>query len=392
MTDLQEQRFEKHLRSTGSDVEIKDADDGAARIRIPVSSTAQDRDGDQFSRRGLEDMREQLESGKVPMMLDHGRGSEGGFYGTLGIVGRWDGGEIVTEKADGESVDVLIGEGTLNPANPDAEQLRDYLDADMPVGASVGFRVLDYEHDRDEDVYTFNEVDLLETSLVGIPSNPLTVNDGASGVGALAKAYTTGTLDGQTFARALSSIRERAAPSDSGTTGLLDALDHGDEAPGDTQTDSAATPGDTMADEDTNPEPDATSGTDNDLLERVVSIQERTIEQQEAQSERLDALEQRFDDLEETLEASVDEDEAPEKDATGAEEGDEPDDPRSLKVVLEEDDDVDEKALQEFERLKEHATDDGEIDLAESETRLFADDEEAETDDNETTREKGGLI
>lgn len=333
---------EKRFRSDPGDVEIKEADDkadGRRKVRMPVSSTAQDRDGDQFSEDGLEDLQRQFNEEKIPMFLDHGRGSRGSYYGTLGIVGRWDAAEIEQEG----DIKVLYATGTPTDANPDADDAVDLIEDDMPVGASVGFRVLDYDGDR-QDGYEFHKSDLLETSLVGIPSNPETVN--------------TGTQAG---------IAAKGSPA--GAPLLTRLLDLDDETLHRLLNDSATTPGDTMEDTETESDTD-------DLLERLVTIQERTVEQLDEQTERLDALETELE----------------ERDADAADANDDPDgtdnepDRRELSVVLEED--ADEKAVEEFEALKEHA-EEGEVDLADSETKLFA---EESTEDDADSSENGALI
>lgn len=133
-------------------------------IRVPVSSLSEDRDGDEFSEKGLGNLKSQYESGTVGMFLDHGDADlNEARYPTKGILGKWEGAE--------KEGDVLYANVRLNKANPDHEWLREYVDEGMPVGFSVGFRALDADGDR-EDGFTFHEVDLVETSAVGIPSNP----------------------------------------------------------------------------------------------------------------------------------------------------------------------------------------------------------------------------
>lgn len=332
----------KRFRADPGDVEIKEPDDETAdsrrKIRMPVSSTAQDRDGDQFSEDGLEDLQQQFNDEKIPMFLDHGRGSRGSYYGTLGIVGRWDAAEIEQEG----DIKVLYATGTPTDANPDADDAVDLIEDDMPVGASVGFRVLDYDGDR-QDGYEFHKSDLLETSLVGIPSNPETVNTGTqSGIAA-----------------------KGAAPGSASPALLTRLLSLDDESLHELLTDSALdAPGDTMAEDDTN--------TDDDMLERLVSIQEQTAETLDEQAERLDALETQLEERDTNPDAT-----------DGEGEGDDPD-RRELSVILEED--ADEKAVEEFETLKEHA-EGGEVDLADSETKLFASE-----DSDDDTADDGGLI
>ncbi len=379
------QYVSKRFRADPGDVEVKDAadgekEDGRKQIRMPVSSTAQDRDGDQFSEDGLEDLQRQFNEEKIPMFLDHGRGSRGSYYGTLGIVGRWDSAEIEQEG----DLKVLYATGTPTDANPDAADAVELIQDDMPVGASVGFRVLDYDGDR-QDGYEFHKSDLLETSLVGIPSNPETVNAGPETGAVAAKSaaairHRFGGPAGQQAPRA-----QMVGPQGTPRRDLLqragmpygDGLSDGQQHRFQT-TPARDAPTDTM--DNDNPETDDDT---KELLERLVSLQERTVEEMDEQRDRLDDLEARLSS--EERDADPDGSEK----TTGGEDGDPEDDDvdeRRLSVVL--DEDASEKAVEEFETLKQHATGDGEIDLADSETRLFESTEE--TDDADAT--DGGLI
>lgn len=356
------QYVEKRFRADPGDVEVKDVDDeekaDRKQVRMPVSSTAQDRDGDQFSEEGLEDLQRQFNEEKIPMFLDHGRGSRGSYYGTLGIVGRWDAAEIEQEG----DIKVLYATGTPTDANPDAADAVELIEDDMPVGASVGFRVLDYDGDR-QDGYEFHKSDLLETSLVGIPSNPETVNAGPEASAVAAKGGPTPVQVDQSL------VQLMQASASAPRAGLQHRF----------QTDTARdAPDDTMTNGDTPDDND-----DDELLERLVSIQEQAVEEMNEQRERLAEIEQRLNE-----ERSTDPDPDGEKNADGGPDDDPEDvDRRELSVVL--DEDADEKAVEEFEALKEHAGEGGEVDLADSETRLFQSDDE-EPDDSDAT--EGGLI
>ncbi|AXR81503.1 hypothetical protein AArcMg_1490 [Natrarchaeobaculum sulfurireducens] len=155
------------------DVDVqKDDDDGATRIRVPISSTGKDRDGDKFTRDGLDDLKAQLESEEVPLYLDHGLSGETGWreYRVEDMIGGWVGGEI--EERDSGN-DVLFGIARLEPGNEKAEMLENKVENDLPIGYSVGFIPdLDQAREMDDGGLKFNASDLLETSAVGIPSNP----------------------------------------------------------------------------------------------------------------------------------------------------------------------------------------------------------------------------
>ena len=140
-------------------------------IRVPISSTTEDRDGDEFSLAGLESMLAGLKSGKVPLYLDHGfRESGARLYGALDMLGAWIDGEI-----EGNT---LYGAAFLDPDNWPARELARKIEAGLPVGFSVGFGVIK-SRSKDNGGLIFDEVSLWEVSAVGIPSNPDAVNSAA---------------------------------------------------------------------------------------------------------------------------------------------------------------------------------------------------------------------
>lgn len=140
-------------------------------IRVPISSTTEDRDGDEFSLAGLESMLAGLKSGKVPLYLDHGfRESGARLYGALDMLGAWIDGEI-----EGST---LYGTAFLDPDNWLARELARKIEAGLPVGFSVGFGVIK-SRSKDNGGLIFDEVSLWEVSAVGIPSNPDAVNSAA---------------------------------------------------------------------------------------------------------------------------------------------------------------------------------------------------------------------
>lgn len=140
-------------------------------IRVPISSTTEDRDGDEFSLAGLESMLAGLKSGKVPLYLDHGfRESGARLYGALDMLGAWIDGEI-----EGST---LYGTAFLEPDNWPAIELARKIEAGLPMGFSVGFGVIK-SRSKDNGGLIFDEVSLWEVSAVGIPSNPDAVNSAA---------------------------------------------------------------------------------------------------------------------------------------------------------------------------------------------------------------------
>lgn len=140
-------------------------------IRVPISSTTEDRDGDEFSLAGLESMLAGLKSGKVPLYLDHGfRESGARLYGALDMLGAWIDGEI-----EGST---LYGTAFLDPDNWPAMELARRIEAGLPMGFSVGFGITK-SRSKDNGGLIFDEVSLWEVSAVGVPSNPDAVNSAA---------------------------------------------------------------------------------------------------------------------------------------------------------------------------------------------------------------------
>lgn len=405
------QYVEKRFRASHDDIEVKEDGDGRKRVRMPISSTAEDRDGDEFSEDGLEDLRDQINAGKVPAFLDHGRGSRGGYYGALGIVGTWDEASIETESYDGESVNTLYADFVPTKANEDAEDIVALLEDDMPVGASVGFRIVDYERDRDEGKFIFHSTDLLETSIVGIPSNPLTVNDGADADAIGAKALGSPEhvrfqppVDQQPAMPAAGGVQLQApmmggqmmagaAGLESGSSDLKETLADVERRLSDLEgalgapsgSSAADSSDDTkdMSDPDNGGDPaDDNSGTDDvDELRDDISKLTETVGQ--------------LADTTNALVETIDEDRNTEPDETDSD-GSEPDEPEDNKggepdeegVRLFLSEDADEDVRKEFESLREKANDDGELELDDSDTKLFGSSEDSEssdtTDDSDT--------
>jgi hypothetical protein len=140
-------------------------------IRVPISSTAVDRDGDEFSMAGLESMAAALRSGKVPLYLDHGRLPNGTrLYGALDMVGAWINGEIEGDK--------LYGTAFIEPGNWLGDTLIRKIDVGLPIGFSAGFWVNE-AREKHNGGLIFDDVSLWEVSAVGIPSNPDAVNSAA---------------------------------------------------------------------------------------------------------------------------------------------------------------------------------------------------------------------
>ncbi|MDI6720371.1 MAG: HK97 family phage prohead protease [Methanomicrobiales archaeon] len=149
-------------------------------VDVPVSSLAVDRDGDQFSEQGLQALLAAVKTGRVPLYANHGRGPSGMTeYRFEDIFGVWNDGRI----EDG----VLRAIAALDPYDYRSQVLEGKIQAGLPLGWSVGF-IPTVASPRKEGGYTFDDVDLLEISVVGIPSNPDAVS---AAIAAVAKSFLT---------------------------------------------------------------------------------------------------------------------------------------------------------------------------------------------------------
>lgn len=355
-TPQQPHRKRTHHRAKSGRAELRTPDDdeeGEARLRMPVSSNVEDRDGDVFSAEGLSDLAAQLnsEGERIPMFLNHGRGGESTtMYGISDMVGHWDSADLET---DGDT-QLLYAEGTLYDDHPGAEAARTLLERDAPLGASIGFRPLEEEGDW-EDGYTFHETDLLEISLVGIPSNPETVN-AADPTAALAKAVGEASTDFDV---------------DAFVEQFRDAVDRteGREAR------------DSVTDDDTDTGEDA--GTTDDGEKDGIEAEEfrsQMLEMQKTQTELLGTLAeaQKADDEDEDDDEEEDDDEDDEKDTES--------DVEKTVVVDGEEKSVDEAMTEYRSLLKAAREDDDNVEIAPPETRLFEVDEQDDEQTDDTTK------
>lgn len=148
-------------------------------LRVPVSSTRADREGDRFDKSALEEMADQIRA-ENPMVFDN-----------HGLAGSWmdaipyDSRETIGAQMDAELESAEDGEwdfyALVNPdgTHPEGERLLGQVrDEGQPIKFSVGFRVKSYdEREEIEEEYQgdgriFTSADLMETSRVGIPANP----------------------------------------------------------------------------------------------------------------------------------------------------------------------------------------------------------------------------
>jgi hypothetical protein len=165
-----------------ADLDGVDDDDGVMVLRMPVTSTAEARDGEAFDRDRVEGIAEQIEQRRIPLFLDHGRNeATGARYSALGKVGYLRNPDVVDR---GAATDVDADYVLMDPAAVDdgagargmraaLSWIRAQADAGLPLASSISWR----EHTGDRDLP--GDVDLLECSLVGIPSDLRTSTDTA---------------------------------------------------------------------------------------------------------------------------------------------------------------------------------------------------------------------
>lgn len=148
-------------------------------IRVPISSTRPDREGDRFDKAALEEMADQI-AVTNPMVFDN-HGLAGGFMEAI----PYDARETIGAQMDAEVESSEDGEHDLYAfVNPDGtheegeRMARQVSEEGQPIKFSVGFRVKGYderaevESDYEGDGRVFTAADLMETSRVGIPANP----------------------------------------------------------------------------------------------------------------------------------------------------------------------------------------------------------------------------
>jgi len=158
------------LEVTGKDVEVtKETSDGEIVVNIPIQALAEDRDGDFINEKGQESIVRQLKSGTVPLVLNHGIGSNDAMYDFRDIVGQFIDGENRNGTTIGTARMRKSSDG--EELHQDAKEIVDLLEQDMPIGFSVGFIPQEMD-EREEGGAEISDLDLMEVSAVGIPSNP----------------------------------------------------------------------------------------------------------------------------------------------------------------------------------------------------------------------------
>lgn len=211
----------EHRRTWTADpeaVRVEDAGEGLFSIRMPLASTAEARDGRALERERIEGWREQIAAEPLPLFLDHGNdGLSRHRYGALSKVGYWTDPELV-ERDDG--VDLEAAAVVADPAELDDDVggirealawLRTQAELGIPIASSAGWS----EDTGSRDVP--GGYDLMEGSIVGIPSDERTTTASASADPvALARAVNAASeeFDGEAFLRELNGNRDESMSDD----------------------------------------------------------------------------------------------------------------------------------------------------------------------------------
>lgn len=198
MTDTQTDTQIERTRTWHADperVRVEDAEDGLFAIRMPLASTAEARDGRALGGDIIEGWRQQIEDEPLPLFLDHGfDGLSTHRYGALSKVGYWTDAEVVERNGE------LELEASAVMADPDEldgdvgaitrclRWLRTQAELGIPLASSAGWS----ENTGDRDVP--GGYDLMEASIVGIPSDERTTTSSADPV-AVARAVEAASED-----------------------------------------------------------------------------------------------------------------------------------------------------------------------------------------------------
>jgi len=133
-----------------------------------ASSTVEDLHGDNIQRSGLKDMERQIEG--MTIFRNHS------YSVPEDVMGTATGGRVVKrgEDENGNAVYDFDIDMTINDANPLAIESWEAIKKGTKLGFSIGANIPngEFEVDRKTGAKTIKRIQLLETSIVGIPANP----------------------------------------------------------------------------------------------------------------------------------------------------------------------------------------------------------------------------
>ena len=140
--------------------------DGKMRLHGIASSTVKDRHGDTMNPSALEDM-ERAANNNLTIFLNHE------YRVPEDVAGHVERALIRSHPQDPNIHDLTL-DIVINEVNQRAKDAWAAIDAGTQLGLSIGAMVPDggATRDRKSGTYSIDHVDLLETSLVGVPANP----------------------------------------------------------------------------------------------------------------------------------------------------------------------------------------------------------------------------
>lgn len=354
----------QHRRTHTADpdrVRVRDDGDGFFRIRMPLASTDEARDGRALERGVVEGWHEQMAAEPLPLFLDHGNDDLSRHrYGALSKVGYWDDPELVERNGEVElEADAVVADP--NELDDDVGHIREALawlrtqaELGLPIASSAGWS----EDTGNRDVP--GGYDLMEGSIVGIPSDERTTTASADPV-ALARAVEAASeeFDAETFLRELGAGDDQTTEDDTMTEDTESDEDVADDVEPDTEHDD---------------EPDDEREGEKDKYDR---LSERVDELHEKNDRELELLREMAGDGDgdgDDDEDDEDDEDDGEREETADESDDvEADEAEARSVVI---DGETVSADEALDRLREAAESDPDPD--DSETRDVGDDSDAE--------------
>lgn len=141
-----------------------DQSDGKRRLHGTASSTVKDRQGHVITLEALRRM--ESEAGNLTIFLNHD------YRVPEDVAGSVEKAEIRSHPSDPDIHD-LVFDIVVNEANPRAISAWEAIRNGTQLGLSIGARIPENGATKNADgVYTISDIELLETSLVGVPASP----------------------------------------------------------------------------------------------------------------------------------------------------------------------------------------------------------------------------
>ena len=138
--------------------------DGKRRLHGIASSTVKDRHGDVITLSAMQKM-EQAATG-MTIFFNHD------YTVPESVAGTVEKAEIRAHPSDPDIFD-LVYDIRLSETNPRAVQAWDHIQGGTQLGLSIGARIPNGGATKDADgVFTISDIELLETSIVGVPASP----------------------------------------------------------------------------------------------------------------------------------------------------------------------------------------------------------------------------